>query len=107
MFAGKSKNVQDVGFRDFFSAKSYQLIEHRFCVAQSAFRSARDGMRRGRFEHELFLDRDELQMFRDQVGRDAVQIKPLASTQNCRQNLFRLGRGEDKFHVLAAVPPAS
>ena len=42
---------------------------------------------------------DELQMIRDQVRRNAVQIEALAAAQNCRQHLLRLGRREDEFHV--------
>ena len=38
-------------------------------------------------------------MIRDQIHRDAMEIKPLATTENCRQDLVRFGRSEDKFHV--------
>ena len=45
------------------------------------------------------LSGDELQMFRDQVRRDAMEIEALAAAQDCRQNLLRLGRREDELHV--------
>ena len=56
-------------------------------------------MRRRRLERDLFLLGDELQMMRDQVRRDAMQIEALAAAQNCRQNFLRLGRREDELHV--------
>ena len=100
LFAGESEDVQHVGLRDRLAAKRDQLIEHRFRVAQSAVRAARDGVRRGRLERDLLLSGDELQMFRDQVRRNAMQIETLAAAEDGRQNLLRLGRGEDEFHVL-------
>ena len=42
---------------------------------------------------------DELQMLRDQVRRDAVEIEALTAAQDRRQNFLRLGRGENEFHV--------
>ena len=64
-------------------------------------------MGRGRLERDLLLSGDELQMLRDQVRRDPVQIETLAAAQNCRQNFLRLGRGEDELHMLRAVLRAS
>ena len=43
--------------------------------------------------------RDELQMFRDQVCRNAMEIEALTAAQNGRQNLLRFGRRENEFHV--------
>jgi hypothetical protein len=56
-------------------------------------------VRRCRIERDLFLSGDELQMLRDQIRRDAMEIEALAAAQNCRQNLLRLGGGEDELHV--------
>ena len=99
LLAGESEDIQDIGLGDILAAKRDQLIEHRFRVAQAAIRAARDGMRRGRLERDLLLAGDELQMLRDQVRRDAVKIEALAAAQDGRQNLLRLGRGEDELHV--------
>ena len=99
LFAGKSKNIEDIALADFFPAKRDQLIEHRFRVAQSAFSAAGDRVRGCGLERDLFLAGDELQVLCDQVCRDAMQIKTLAATQNRRQNFLRFGCGEDKFYV--------
>ena len=99
LLAGESEDIQHVALRDLVAAKRDQLIEHRFRVAQSAIRAARDRMRRRRLERDLLFSGDELQMLRDQVRRDAVQIETLAAAQDRRQDLLRLGRREDEFHV--------
>ena len=99
LFAREPENAQHVRFRDLVAAKRHELIEHRFRVAQSAVRAFRDGMRRRGIERDLFLARDELQMLRDQVCRDAMKIEALAAAQDRGQNFLRLGRGEDELHV--------
>jgi hypothetical protein len=42
-------------------------------------------------------------MFRDQICWNAVEIKPLATTQNRRENFLRLGGREDKFHMFGRL----
>ena len=99
MLAGESENIEHVGFGNFLAAEADQLIEHRFGIAQSAFGPAGDGVRgRGR-ECDFLLSGDELEMLRNQVRGDAVQVEALAAAQDCRQNFLRLGRGENEFHV--------
>src|SRR5882672_4758433 len=39
-------------------------------------------------------------MLRDQICRDAMQIKSLATAQDGCQNFLRLGRSKNKFHML-------
>ena len=107
LFAGEPEDIQHIAFGDFFAAKRDQLIEHRLGVAQAALRSARDRVRGRRLERDLLLPGDELQMLRDQVRRDAMEIESLAAAQDGRQNFLRLGRGENEFHVRAAALPAS
>ncbi len=52
-----------------------------------------------RLQRDFFLVGNELQMLRNQISGNAVKIEALAATQNGRQNLLRLGRGENKFHM--------
>ena len=75
------------------------MIEHRLRVAQAAIGAARDGVGRSRIQFHLFLFRDELQVLRDQVGRNAVQIETLTTAQDRRKHFLRLGRGEDELHM--------
>ena len=103
LFAGESEHVKHIALADFLSAKRDQLIEHRFRIAQAAFRSARDRVRCRRLQRNLLFSGDELQMLRDQVCRDPVEIESLTAAQNCWQNSLRLGRCENKFHVLGRL----
>ena len=57
-------------------------------------------MRSRRLQRDLFFPSDELQMLRDQVCRDAVEIESLAAAQDGWQNFLRLSRRENKFHML-------
>jgi hypothetical protein len=103
LFTGKSENIEDIVLSNFFSAKGNQLIEHRLCIAQAALRAARDRVRGSRFQSDLLLLRDELQVLRDEICRDAMQIEPLAAAQDGCQNFLRLGRSKNKFHVLGRL----
>src|SRR4029077_19361945 len=100
LFACESKNIEHIVLADFLSAKCNELIEHRFRVAQTAFGSTCNRMRGSGLKRNFLLSSDELQMFRDQVCRNAGQIKQLATTQNRRENFLRLGGREDEFHML-------
>ena len=60
-------------------------------------------MRRGRLEYDLLFSGNELQMLRDQIRRNPVQIETLTPAENCRQHLLGLGRGEDEFYVLGRL----
>ena len=99
MLAGESENIEHVGFGNFLATKGDQLIEHRFGIAQSAFGAAGDGVRGRGLERDFLLSGDELQMLRNQIRRDAVQVEALAAAQDCRQNFLRLSRCENEFHV--------
>ena len=99
LFARKSENIEDIALADFFPAECDKLIEHRFCIAQTAFRATRDRMRRRRFQRNFFLPGNKLQMLSNQICRDAVEIEALAAAQNSRQNFLRLGGRENKFHM--------
>src|SRR4030095_6996453 len=103
LFACKSKNIEHIVLADFLSAKRDELIEHRFRVAQTALGSTRDRMRGGGLKRDFFLFRNELQMFRDEVCRDAVQIKPLTPAQNGGKHLLGFGGRENKFHMLGRL----
>ena len=100
LFAGKSENVEHIALRDFVPAKRDQLIEHRFGISQAAFCAARNRVRCRRFERDLFFSGDELQVLRDQICWDPVKIESLTPTKDGRQNLLRLSRSENEFHVL-------
>src|ERR1043166_4507310 len=100
LFAGESKNIEHIVLADSFSAKRNELIEHRLRVAQTTFGSTRNRMRGRWLKQDFLLLRNELKMFRDQVCRNAVEIKPLAPAQNGWENFLRLCGREDEFHML-------
>ena len=52
-----------------------------------------------RLERDFFLARDELQMLRDQICGNPMQIEALAATQDCRQNFLRLRRRKNELHM--------
>ena len=103
LLARETENIKHIAFADFFAAKRDQLIEHRFRIAKAAFRSARDGMRCRRLQRDFFFSGDELQVLRDQVRRDPVKIESLTAAQNRWQNFLRLGRRENKLHMLGRL----
>src|SRR5438552_16917410 len=77
--AGESENIEHIVLADFLSAKCHQLIEHRFRIAQTAFCTARDRVRSRRLQRDLFFSSDELEMLRNEIIRDAVEIEPLTA----------------------------
>ena len=99
LLAGESKNFQHVRFTDWVAAKCDELIEHRFRVAQPAFRAARDCVCGRPFERKLLLIGNKLKMLRDQIRRDAVKIEALAAAQDRRQDFLRLGRCKNELHM--------
>ena len=103
LFARETKDVEHVALRDRFAAKRDELIEHRLRIAQAAIRAARDRVSRRRLQLHLLLPGDELQMLRDQIRGNPMQIETLATAQNGRQHLLRLGRGKDELHVLGRL----
>jgi hypothetical protein len=54
-------------------------------------------------QRDLFFSGDELQVLRDQVRRDTMEIEPLTAAQNGWQHFLRLGRRENKFHMLGRL----
>src|SRR5262249_22932083 len=100
LFACESENIEHIALADFFSAKRDQLIEHRFGVAQAPFRAARDRVRCRWLQRDLFFFGNKLQVLRDEVRRDSVQIEPLTAAQNSWQNFLWLSGRENKFHML-------
>src|SRR5262249_37852573 len=103
LFACESENIEHIALVDFFSAKGDELIEHRFRIAKTALRAARDRMRRSSLERDLLFLRNELQVLRNQIRGNAMQIEPLTTAENGRQNFLRLGGGENKFHMLGRL----
>ena len=99
LFARESEHVEHVILPDLFSAESDELIEHRFRIAQAALGAARDCMRSRRLQRDFFFSGNELEMLRNQICRDTMEIEPLTAAQNRRQNFLRLGRRENKFHM--------
>src|SRR5437016_13336943 len=89
LFARESENIKHIALADFFAAKRDQLIEHGFGIAQAAFRSTRDRVRCRGLQRNLFSSGDELQVLRDQVRRDTMEIEPLAAAQYCWQYFLR------------------
>src|SRR6184192_3342982 len=96
LFAGESENAKHIALADLAAAKRDELIEHRFCIAQPAFRAARDCVRCRRLQRDLFFSGDELQVLRDQIRRDTMQIEPLTAAQNRCQNFLWLRSREDR-----------
>src|SRR5206468_12675411 len=96
----ESENTEHIALGNFFSAKGNELIEHRLCIAQAALCAACDRVCGRRFQRDLLFLRDELQVLRDQICRDAMQIESLATAEDGCQNFLRLGRSEDKFHMV-------
>src|SRR4030095_17260653 len=87
LFACESENIEHIVFADFLSAKRDELIQHRFRVAQPPLGSARNRMRTRGLKRNFFLSGNELQMFRDEVCRDAVEIKPRTAAQHGGEDL--------------------
>src|SRR5262249_16017864 len=103
LFAGKPENVEHIALFDFFSTKRDELIEHRLGITQPAVRAAGNRVRSPRLQSDLFFAGDELQVLRDQIRRNAMQIEPLTPAQDSWQNLLRLGGCENKFHMLGRL----
>src|SRR5208337_2832919 len=64
-----------------------------------AFGSAGDRVKGRAVDFHLFELGDLGQVFGDEGGRDAPQIKALAARENCGQHLFRIRGGEHEFHM--------
>ncbi len=103
MFACETENIEHIVFADFLSTKRDELIEHRFRVAQTTLGSTRNRMRSRGLKRDVFLSRNELEMFRDEVCRNAVEIKSLTAAQNGGQHLLGLSGRENKFHMLGRL----
>ena len=97
---GETKDVEDVGFGDFVSAKGDQLVEHRLGVAHAAVRSFCDGPGGGIIKFNFFFLRDVLQVCRDDVGGNRAEVEALTTRDDGRENLIGLGGGEDELYVL-------
>ena len=98
-FGGEAEHGEHIVFLDFVAAKADELVERGFGVAHGAVRAARDGVERRFVNFHLFQFRDVREVFGDERGRDPAQVKTLATRENRRQNLLRVGRGEHEFHV--------
>src|SRR5438046_1313400 len=103
LFAREPENIEDIALAYFYAAKGDQLIEHRFRITEASFRSARDRVRRRGLKRDLFFSGDQLQVLRDQVCRNAMEVEPLTAAENGGQNLLRFGRRENKFHMLGRL----
>lgn len=97
---GETKDVENVGFGDFVSAKGDELVEHRLGVAHAAVRSFCDGPGGGVVKFNSFFLRDVLQVCRDDVGGNRAEIEALTTRDDGRENLVGLGGGEDELYVL-------
>src|SRR5438552_1284996 len=97
LFAREPENIEHIALAYFFAAKGDQLIEHRFRITEASFRSARDRVRRRGLKRDLFFSGDQLQVLRDQVCRNAMEVEPLTAAENGGQNLLRFGRREINF----------
>src|SRR4029450_1373425 len=85
LFARESKDIEHIVLADFLATKCNQLIEHRFRIAQATLCAACNRMRSRGLKRDFLLSRNELQMFRDQVCRNAVEIKALRAAQHARR----------------------
>ena len=97
---GETKDVEDIGFGDFVSAKGDELVEHRLGVAHAAVCSFCDGPGGGVVKFNSFFLRDVLQVCRDDVGGNRAEIEALTTRDDGRENLVGLGGGEDELYVL-------
>src|SRR5262249_50763533 len=46
-----------------------------------------------------FLFGDQLEVLRNEICRDTMEIEPLTARENCRQNLVRFRCSENEFHM--------
>jgi len=60
-------------------------------------------MRSRGLKRDVFLSGNELQMFRDEVCRNTVEIKPLTATQNGGHTFWGSVVAKIKFHVLGRL----
>ena len=65
----------------------------------ASLEQARDREQRPLVDRHLLLAANVVEMFGDEVDRDAPQIVALAARQDGRQHLLRLGGGEQELHV--------
>src|SRR6266404_5719811 len=79
LLAREPEDIEHIALADFLSTKCNELIEHRLRIAQTALRAARDSVRCRRLQGDLFLSGDELQVLRDQVRRDTMEIESLTA----------------------------
>src|SRR5262249_541186 len=100
LLTGETKNAEDVALTDRLAAKGDQLIEHRLGIAQTTIRPPCDGVRGRRLQFHFLLLCDELEMLRDQIGWNAMEIEPLATAQDGDRQLLWLGRGKAENDVL-------
>src|SRR6266487_3145042 len=79
LLACESEDIEHVALADFLATKCNELIEHRLRIAQTAPRAARNRVRCRRLQRNLFFSGDELQVLRDQVRRDTMEIESLTA----------------------------
>ena len=84
VFAGETENVEHILFHYFVATECDQLVEHRFRIPHSPFGAARDRMRGRRCQRDFLFFSNELQMLRDQIAGNAMEIEALATTENGR-----------------------
>src|SRR4029077_3907055 len=79
LLACESEDIEHIALADFLPAECNELIKHRLRIAQTALRAACDRVPSRRLQGDLFFSGDELQVLRDQVRRDAMEIESLTA----------------------------
>ena len=95
----QAEHRQHIGFDNPVTAKADQLVQSRLGIPHAAVRTTGDGQEGVRIDRDLLLLGDPSQMLDDECRWDTTKVKPLASTQNRRQNLLGIGRREEKLHM--------
>ena len=79
--------------------KGNQLVKQRLGIAHAAVRRTRDDIDGRRGNPDLLLLCDIGKAFRDQVGGNPAQIKPLAARNHGRKHLVHFRRRENEFRM--------
>ena len=96
---GQAEHGEDVRLLDFIATKADQLVKRGFRVAHPAVGAAGDGKQRGLVNLHLFQPGDVRQVFDNERGGDAAQVKSLAAGKDGGQHFLRVGGGEQELHM--------
>ena len=96
----QAKHREHIAFIDVVTAKTDELVERRLGVAHATFRATGNRVQRLFCGVHTLVAANVLEMFGDEIDRDASQIVTLAARHDRRQHLLWLRRGENELHML-------